>query len=426
MAKTPINLAPIPIVRPANQIPVMMAKDPKKKVKIRAHIFLLAKEKAIAMGPNKSTERSIRLTRSAKDSIKVVLQQMKKISSAFIVIFSLFMGLFPIPASAVVGGSDATGSGFVVAVRVDLPGDLQTACTGGLWKPKIVVTAAHCVVAEGTTTVANASEVYVYAQGVNVSGARPVASAVAIIVTGGYSNSSTGFVEANDLAFLILDKEIGTPLISRLASESEAAAATVLGKKMNFFGYGQTAKESDVSMIPLTLSQTPFQFLGGKTYLYGKSASGSGACFGDSGGPVILQTETENLLVGPVAGGSGSPCYPEIKDRAVLGLVASNFSDLVKTALTTAGYSADEAFTTARPTLKKGTFTAKTVLKKIGVTTSGSTSVKFVGVKAKPKNACVATATSVIVKAKGTCTLTFTVKKSGKTARTAKTTFDIG
>ena len=426
MAKTPISLAPIPIERPANQIPVMIAKEPKKKVKILAHIFLLANEKAIAIGPNKSTDKSIRLTRSAKDSIQVVLQQMKKISSAFIAIFTLFIGLISTPANAVVGGADATGSGFVVAVRVDLPGDLQTACTGGLWKPKIVVTAAHCVVAEGTSNVANASEVHVYAQGVNVTGARPVASAVAIILTGGYSNSSTGFVEANDLAFLILDKEVGTPLISRLASESEAAAATVLGKKMNFFGYGQTAKESDVSMIPLTLSQTPFQFLGGKTYLYGKSASGTGACFGDSGGPVILQTETENLLIGPVAGGSGAPCYPEIKERAVLGLVASNFTDLVKTALTTAGYSADEAFTTPRPSLKKGTFSAKTVLKKIGVTTASSTSVKFVGVKAKPKNACVATATSVSVKAKGTCTLTFTVKKSGKTARTAKTTFNIG
>ncbi|GEM_PF-845722 len=411
---------------PANQIPVMIDNEPKKKVKILAHIFLLAKEKAIAIGPNKSIDRRIRLTTSAKDSIQVVLQQMKKISSAFIAIFTLFIGLFPTPANAVVGGADATGSGFVVAVRVDLPGDLQTACTGGLWKPKIVVTAAHCVVAEGTSNVANASEVHVFAQGANVTGARPIASATAIILTGGYSNSSTGFVEANDLAFLILDKEVGTPLISRLASESEAAAATVLGKKMNFFGYGQTAKESDVSMIPLTLSQTPFQFLGGKTYLYGKSASGTGACFGDSGGPVILQTETENLLIGPVAGGSGAPCYPEIKERAVLGLVASNFTDLVKTALTTAGYSADEAFTTPRPSLKKGTFSAKTVLKKIGVTTASSTSVKFVGVKAKPKNACVATATSVSVKAKGNCTLTFTVKKSGKTARTAKTTFNIG
>ena len=405
---------------------MIIAKDPNIKVNILAHFFWLAKEHARAIGPNKSTERSIRLTRSAKDSIKVVLHHMNKLSTALIAISSLFVSLFSTSANAVVGGADATGSGFVVAVRVDLPGDLQTACTGGLWKPKIVVTAAHCVVAEGSSTVANASDVSIYAQGVNVTGASPVAKAIAVILTGGYSNSSTGYVEANDLAFLVLDKEIGTPLVARLASESESASATLLGKKLNLFGYGQTAKESDVSMIPLTLSQTPFQFLGGKTYLYGKSASGSGACFGDSGGPVILQTETENLLVGPVAGGSGSPCYPEIKDRAVLGLVASNFTDLVKTALTTAGYSADEAFTTPRPSLTKGTFSVKTVLKKIGVETASSTSVKIVGVKAKPTSACKATASSVIVSAKGTCTLTFTVKKSGKTARTAKTTFSVG
>jgi len=74
MAKTPMTLAPIPMDKPANQIPVIIDNDPKKKVKIRAHIFLLAKEKAIAIGPNKIIDRSIRLTTSAKDSIKVVLQ----------------------------------------------------------------------------------------------------------------------------------------------------------------------------------------------------------------------------------------------------------------------------------------------------------------------------------------------------------------
>jgi len=74
MAKTPINRAPIPIERPANQIPVMIDNEPKKKVKTLAHIFLLAKEKTIAIGPNKIIDRSIRLTTSAKDSIKVVLQ----------------------------------------------------------------------------------------------------------------------------------------------------------------------------------------------------------------------------------------------------------------------------------------------------------------------------------------------------------------
>ena len=72
IAKTPITLAPIPMDKPANQIPVMTDNDPKKKVKILAHIFLLAKEKAIAIGPNKIIDRSIRLTTSANDCIKVV------------------------------------------------------------------------------------------------------------------------------------------------------------------------------------------------------------------------------------------------------------------------------------------------------------------------------------------------------------------
>ena len=384
------------------------------------------KEKAIAIGPYKITESTIRLASSAKDSIEVVFQYMKRIATVSVAFFSLLIGLFATPSSAVVGGADATGSGFVVAIRIDLGGNMQTACTGGLWKPKIVITAAHCVVAEGSSTVSDASSVKIYPQGANLTSSSHIATATAIIVTGGYSNSSTGYVEANDIAFVVLDKEIGIPLVTRLASESEVAAATVSGKKLNFFGYGQTAKESEVSLIPLTLSTTPFQFLGAKTYLYSKSASGSGACFGDSGGPVILQTETENLLVGPVAGGSGSPCYPEIKTRAVLGLVASNFGALAKSALSTAGYSPEEAFTASRPKLKKGTFSARTVVKKLGVKTVKSTSVKFVGVKAKPKRACVATSSSVVVKSKGTCTLTFTVKKSGKNARTAKTTFAVG
>ena len=154
---------------------------------------------------------------------------MKKITTFILAIFPLFIGLFTAPANAVVGGSDATGSGFVVAIRVDLGGNLQTACTGGLWKPKIVITAAHCVVTEGTNQVVLASNVNVYSQGANLSVSPPVAKASAIILTSGYENSKSGFVEDNDIAFLILDKDIGIPLVSRLASESEVAAATLDG-----------------------------------------------------------------------------------------------------------------------------------------------------------------------------------------------------
>lgn len=74
MAKIPINLAPIPIEREASQPPEMIAKNPKTKVKILAHNFWLINENAIAIGPYKRIDKTIRLTSSAKDSIEVVLQ----------------------------------------------------------------------------------------------------------------------------------------------------------------------------------------------------------------------------------------------------------------------------------------------------------------------------------------------------------------
>ena len=77
------------------------------------------KEKAIAIGPYKITESTIRLASSAKDSIEVVFQYMKRIATVSIAFFSLLIGLFATPSSAVVGGADATGSGFVVAIRID-------------------------------------------------------------------------------------------------------------------------------------------------------------------------------------------------------------------------------------------------------------------------------------------------------------------
>jgi len=351
---------------------------------------------------------------------------MKKLISSISIFSLISMGFLATPAQGVVGGTDATGSGFVVAIRVDLGSDFQTACTGGLWKPNIVVTAAHCVVEEGSTNVYPASSIHIYAQGTNLTNTRPVANASAVIVTEGYKNSSNGYVQPNDIAFLVLDKEIGIPLVTRLASEAEVAGATAAVKKMYFFGYGQTAAKSDVSMIPLTLSQTPSQYLGAKTYLYGKTAANSGACFGDSGGPVILQTETENLLIGPVAGGSGTPCYPELKTRAVLSLVASGFTSLAKQALALAGYPAEEAVTIARPDFKKKTtYSAKTAAKRLGYPIAASTSVSIVGLKAKPAAACSATASKVIAKSKGTCTVTFSVKKKGKAAKTVKTSFSI-
>jgi len=53
------------------------------------------------------------------------------------------------PANAIVNGSPAVGSSYVVAMLTG-DGEPQAGCTGAYLRPRVVVTAAHCVIkAEG-------------------------------------------------------------------------------------------------------------------------------------------------------------------------------------------------------------------------------------------------------------------------------------
>lgn len=68
---------------------------------------------------------------------------MKK-TALFVIALLLFAGS-PNPAQAVENGVDATGSQFVVPIKVGLSSGLTGSCSGALISPYIVVTAGHCV-----------------------------------------------------------------------------------------------------------------------------------------------------------------------------------------------------------------------------------------------------------------------------------------
>lgn len=354
------------------------------------------------------------------------MNNFKRITSTLLATLLAIVMVNP-PASAVVGGANATGNPLVVAILIDTGETRFGACSGALWKPRIVVTAAHCVVVTGGTQVVAPSQVLVYRPGVNRANTRPSAVGTHIVSPEGYKNSQGGFVSPNDIAFIVLDVELATPAISRLASEAEVAALVASRTPLPFYGYGLTSFQGEVSPIPLTLNQNPLSYEGSNRYLFGRTAKGAGACQGDSGGPVIGNFQGEMLLIGPIAGGSGGPCFPSISERFVISSVASSYQSLANQALALAGYPAEISIKKARPILKRNkNFKARALVRNtLKASVNSSTNVRIVRTRSNKSGVCSNSSTSLRTGRKGTCTVTFSVKNKGKKARTFTTTFRV-
>ena len=74
------------------------------------------------------------------------------------------------PANSIVNGSPAVGSSYVVAMLTG-EGEPQAGCTGAYLRPRVVVTAAHCVIkAEGRAPELNRSidQFYVSQPGIDL------------------------------------------------------------------------------------------------------------------------------------------------------------------------------------------------------------------------------------------------------------------
>jgi V8-like Glu-specific endopeptidase len=120
------------------------------------------------------------------------------------------MSIFPSNADAIYNGTSALGSPYVVQISTS-----KGMCSGTLVEPQILVTAAHCLVANGSAV--SAADIGVYSPGINISGASFVARGYQIFYPSGYFNN-TSFIEPNDIAFVILDKPINSTVKLKLAN----------------------------------------------------------------------------------------------------------------------------------------------------------------------------------------------------------------
>jgi hypothetical protein len=224
---------------------------------------------------------------------------------------------------SVIGGwAGSPLSGAAVALTND-----GVSCTGVLWRPRIVITAAHCVV-DGYS-VRSPKDWRLHWPGLDTSLGEAPARVTSIIVDRYWRASS------DDVAFLVLDKTLGIPVISRIAEPAEVAALANQGAQATYVGYGLTSARSDPnaqkSPIPLAVEETMLNtawsgaFQASPGILRTQSNGIIGTCAGDSGGPWMVNTGTEVLLLGVMSAGAGMPCDdPQYPGRTyeVIALVA--------------------------------------------------------------------------------------------------------
>lgn len=207
------------------------------------------------------------------------------------------------PGNEVIGGSAVPAGKWPDAVAVV---GAQGSCTGTLIAPDIVLTAGHCADAGLTQVIANTTN---YMQG---GGVR---SQIASITA--YPNWETTF----DVAIV----KLATP-ITTVTPRGVGAACTFQGFSSNMmvhlvgFGLTDTAGQgNNTTLREATAPVTDPTCSGGGGCSTGAApagefiagGNGTDSCFGDSGGPVYLDTPRGTMVIAAVSRGldnSPTPC----------------------------------------------------------------------------------------------------------------------
>ncbi|MGA1329432.1 MAG: trypsin-like serine protease [Candidatus Nanopelagicales bacterium] len=253
---------------------------------------------------------------------------------SLLTVAALLAGLVVVPpAAAVQGGQVASPDGVVVAL-VHGRNATRAFCSGALLQPRLVVTAAHCVIQNGTT-ISYPNGLFIATPGadLNRDNIQTRARVTEVNWVRGYQNR-TDTIEANDFAVLALDKPLATPVLSRVATTAEIRNLQSTRGNVTHLGYGKLALDRDNDGIPRKIelrvrpSSLSFQFPAG-SIIQTTGTSSESICPGDSGGPIVAQLGNELVLVGVNAGGDTS-CIPSYRGTNVAtGMVASYYQTII-------------------------------------------------------------------------------------------------
>ncbi len=230
----------------------------------------------------------------------------------------------------------------IVHLGLKAGGEVVGVCTAGIWKPRLLMTAAHCTqgISEFAIGAPGAPSLSVDQAGA-VLGALDV-QVLQVFQPPSYKEDGTSSVKPDDIALILLDRDIGGAPFARLANELDLVTPWAAKGPVNHAGYGLIS-ENQLPDVPREVT-LPFQYFFPKSRLGVTFATGqnpaSGICSGDSGSPAYLRTAAGDLLIGPVVGGAG-PCGggAAADTYGNVGTFAMGYVDLQNQALVQAGYS---------------------------------------------------------------------------------------
>lgn len=234
-----------------------------------------------------------------------------------LILISLICGLAPSsPAHAIYGGVQASGSPLVLTLLTSKSARTSF-CSMALLTERIVVTAAHCVIADQGVAPNlrwNLADIYVSQPGADVT-KDDLSSRVhveKIVTRDDFVNTWKPEIkdyrtQINDIAFLFLEKPLVKGYSIEIATDEEINLALAKGAMVSHYGYGlQTPSTQSHSpwMTQLQLVDRSDEHLDKSKVVYSKEGP-TAMCPGDSGGPWYLDIGGVTKIAAVLVAASG-------------------------------------------------------------------------------------------------------------------------